>query len=338
MTKQFIIKQLRDLVIITLVGIAISIGFGADFTSKSFIYYVIYSALIGFSLLKGNQYLGYLLKRKISWKKNPAKSWIIHLLVLFLFSFVDIFTINYFWFAIQKASFNEVFDVAKWIFLSEIITTVVFAMFFYTIMFYKFWRLSIINEEKIKRQVLALQYDSLKNQVNPHFLFNSFNTLTSLIETDKNLAIKFLKQLSDVYRYVLNQKDNEIIDLKTEIEFVKSYVYLQKIRYNKNLKVNINLLDNDFSAQIVPLSIQMLVENAIKHNIISQEKPLIIDIYSKDAKFLIIKNNLQIKNMITTSNGVGLKNIQSRYEFLSDNKVEVIKDAFNFIVKLPIIK
>jgi LytS/YehU family sensor histidine kinase len=169
-------------------------------------------------------------------------------------------------------------------------------------------------------------------------LFNSFNTLSSLIEKDKTLATKFLKQLSDVYRYVLDQRENEIVDLATELNFVKSYVYLQQIRHNENLRVNINLSSQNSDFKLVPLSIQMLVENAIKHNIISKEQPLTIDIYDEDGEYIVVKNNLQIKNVIKDSNGLGLENIKSRFEFMSDKKVDILKSADEFIVKLPIIK
>ncbi len=335
----FILIQLRDLILIGIFGIFISFLFGSDFTIKSIIYSFIYGALIGFSLWKGNHLIGTMLGKICSWEENPTKIWLLQLSGLFIFSVLDIIAVNYLWYTIIfDVPFIKVLINGKWILLSEIIITVVFASIFYSRTFFKFWRKSIINQEKIKRQVIALQYDSLKNQVNPHFLFNSFNTLSSLIEKDKKLATKFLKKLSDVYRYVLDQRDNEIVDLSTELNFVKSYVYLQQIRYNDNLRVNISLSSDTLKYKVVPLSIQMLVENAIKHNIASKEQPLSIDIYDENSDFIIVKNNLQVKNVIKDSNGLGLNNIKSRYEFLSDKKFEVIKSADEFIAKVPIIK
>ncbi|RLD58794.1 MAG: histidine kinase [Bacteroidetes bacterium] len=335
----FILIQLRDLILMGIFGIFISFLFGSDFTFKSIIYSSIYGALIGFSLWKGNHLIGTMLGKICSWEENPTKMWLLQLSGLFVFSVLDIIAVNYLWYTIIFGNdFIKVLIHAKWILISEFIITVIFASIFYSRIFFKFWRKSIINQEKIKRQVLALQYDSLKNQVNPHFLFNSFNTLSSLIEKDKTLATKFLKQLSDVYRYVLDQRDNEIVDLSTEMDFVKSYVYLQQIRHNENLKVNINLSSQNYGFKVVPLSLQMLVENAIKHNVISKEQPLIIDIYDENSDYIIVKNNLQIKNVIKDSNGLGLENIKSRFEFMSDKKVEILKSADEFIVKLPIIK
>ncbi len=335
----FILIQLRDLILIAVFGVLVSFIFGVPFTFKAIIPYFFYGALIGFSLWKGNHFFGIMVDKKYPWQENPTKTLLLELLVLIVFSLIDIIAVNYFWFTIlQNIPFINVITQGKWILLSQIIITVIFALVFYSRIFYKFWRMSIINEEKIKRQVIALQYDSLKNQVNPHFLFNSFNTLSSLIEKDKELATKFLKQLSDVYRYVLDQKDNEIVDLSTELDFVKSYVYLQQIRHNDNLHVNISLSSDNVNYKVVPLSIQMLVENAIKHNIVSKEQPLSIDIYNEKFDFIVVKNNLQVKNVIKDSNGLGLNNIKSRYEFLSDKKFEIIKSADEFIVKVPIIK
>ncbi len=337
--KHLILRQIRDLFFMAIVGLFISFLLGSKFTLKSITYSSVYGALMGFTLWKGNEFLGHILGQKFSWKENPTRSWLMHISILLLFSLIDIFVVNYFWFTIiRNVNFLKVLVEGKWILFSEIITTFIFILIFYTINFYKLWRSSMINEEKIKNQVLALQYESLKNQVNPHFLFNSFNTLSLLIEKDKHLAIKFLKQLSDVYRYVLNQKDSELVDLSTEMEFVKSYIYLQQIRHNENLRVNIDLSPESLILKVVPLSIQMLVENAIKHNIISKEQVLTIDIYSDNLDYIIVKNNLQVKSMIKNSNKLGLANIKSRYEFLSNKKVEVIQNANDFIVKIPLIK
>jgi two-component system LytT family sensor kinase len=193
----------------------------------------------------------------------------------------------------------------------------------------------LIQEEQFKRQALSLQFDALKNQVNPHFLFNSLNVLTSLVETDPPLAVRFIKQLSDVYRYVLEHKDKELIELETELQFVNAFVYLQKIRFDSNLVVDISL--NGTKGRIIPLSLQMLVENAIKHNVISTEKPLNIAISSENG-YLVVTNNLQKKKVIQDTGSIGLNNIRERYAFFSKLAVVVEETDEMFKVKLPLIE
>ena len=185
-----------------------------------------------------------------------------------------------------------------------------------------------------------MQYEALKNQVNPHFLFNSLNVLTSLVESDTEKSVKFIKQLSEVYRYVLEQKDKELVTVETEMKFVESYIFLQKIRYNKNLFF---IKDPEISGigenlKIIPLSLQILVENAIKHNVISTEQPLTIEITFENNEYLIIKNNLQKRSTVNGSGNIGLNNIRSRYEYLSDKEFEVIEDSVSFMVKIPLIR
>jgi LytS/YehU family sensor histidine kinase len=175
----------------------------------------------------------------------------------------------------------------------------------------------------------------LKNQVNPHFLFNSFNALSNLVYEDPDKAVKFIKQLSEVYRYVLDTRDREVVSLEEELRFLQSYIYLQKIRFAEKLTIDIQL--ENVNSQIAPLALQILVENAIKHNIVSEDDPLQVKIYP-DNGFIAVENNLQKKSMgVEPSAGVGLENICRRYEFLSDKKVEILEDTDRFLVKLPIL-
>jgi len=201
--------------------------------------------------------------------------------------------------------------------------------------FFLNWKNSVLNEERLKRESLALQYESLKNQVNPHFLFNSLNVLTSLIERDSEASIKYVKQLSDVFRYVLDQNVRELVPIKTELEFIRSYIFLQQIRFGANFNINISIREEDFN--IVPMSLQLLIENAVKHNEISDENPLMIKIYDEE-QYVIVDNNLQPRNYLPESNQVGLKTLEFQYEFLSGKKVEVICEHNHFVVKLPKIK
>lgn len=190
---------------------------------------------------------------------------------------------------------------------------------------------------KLQKENLQSQFEALKNQINPHFLFNTFSTLISIIEEDPDSAADFVQQLSNVYRYVLLSKDNKTVDLKSEMEFLDSYTFLLSKRFGNNLQV-VNCIGRGYyDRQIPPLTMQLLVENAIKHNIISSKKPLVIELNIEDDIYLVIKNNLQKKSIVESSTKIGLQNIINRYAFITDKKVEVINDHLSFIVKVPLL-
>lgn len=189
---------------------------------------------------------------------------------------------------------------------------------------------------KLENENVIAQYETLKNQVNPHFLFNSLNSLSSLIRHDDKKAIKFIEEFSDIYRYVLDANDKTIVETKKEIAFVDSYVYLQTLRYGANLRINYNKFKKIENTWVVPLSVQILVENAIKHNEISSENPLQIDIYSEND-FLIVSNRICKLNFEPKSKRIGLQNLASRYALITDRKAEFGEENGIFIAKIPLI-
>jgi len=205
------------------------------------------------------------------------------------------------------------------------------------IYFYQQLKESIQEKEQLQRENILSQLEVLKNQVNPHFLFNSLNTLSYLIPEDSDKAVNFVQQLSKVYRYILEIRSKKLIPLKEELEFLHSYIFLLKERFEENLHVVINIPEQQLSLQIVPLSLQILFENAIKHNIISSKKPLLIEVFVDESGRLIVQNNLQQKKQRMDSTKVGLQNIKNRYRFFSDEAVEVLSTATSFIVALPLI-
>jgi len=196
-------------------------------------------------------------------------------------------------------------------------------------------RTQLIN---LQKENLQSQFDVLKQQVNPHFLFNSLNVLTSLIKLEPDLAEKFSEHLSKVYRYVLENKDNELVDLNTELVFLDAYIFLLNIRFVNKLNVNIDIPETKRSYQVIPLAMQLLIENAIKHNIMSKSNPLQIDIFIDTQNFLNIVNNLQERPSQIVSTGVGLKNIQNRYQLLNNTEPVFEKTETHFIAKVPLIK
>jgi LytS/YehU family sensor histidine kinase len=197
-------------------------------------------------------------------------------------------------------------------------------------------RHSVEETENLKRENLAAQLNALRTQVNPHFLFNNLNTLSSIIPEDPKQAVDFVQQLSKVYRHILEVKDEKSILLKDELDLMNAYTFLLKTRFGDNLAVNINVPAEKMQKKIVPLSLQILMENAIKHNIVSSEKPLHIDVFAENGS-LVISNNLQIKKQINESTGIGLDNIRNRYKLLSDKPVKVTESETNFTVSIPLI-
>lgn len=192
------------------------------------------------------------------------------------------------------------------------------------------------KEEHQKKEQIEFRFETLKSQVNPHFLFNSFNTLIAVIEEDQDTAVEYVERLSDFYRNILVYREQNVITVEEELKMTKLYHYLQTKRYKNNFKIDINVDFQSMQMYIPPMTLQLLMENAVKHNIISKEKPLTIKIYNED-NFLVVENNLQLKSKLEPSTGMGLSNIIHRYHLLSDRDVNIIKTDNYFIVKVPLL-
>ncbi len=196
---------------------------------------------------------------------------------------------------------------------------------------------SQLEAEQLKKISIEAQFEALRNQINPHFLFNCFNVLSSLVYKDADTSSKFIAQLSNVYRYLLYNQEKKVVLLKDELGFIESYLFLLKIRFGENIVIE-NKIDRESEDQYVaPAVLQMLIENAIKHNVVSRKNPLSIRIFSRNG-FIVIANNLQEKETKEESTQVGLQNIQSRYEFLSDEKVKIEKTEQEFKVSIPLLQ
>jgi PAS domain S-box-containing protein len=191
---------------------------------------------------------------------------------------------------------------------------------------------------KLQKENLQSQFEVLKQQVNPHFLFNSLNVLTSLIKVDPDLAESFTERLSKVYRYVLENKEKDLVNLSTELEFLNAYLFLLEIRFMKKLFIDIRIDKSYYDYQILPIAIQLIIENAIKHNTFSKVQPLKIEIFVDDKLRLNIVNNLNERETKFVSTGVGLENINRRYALVSDQKPVFKKSKEHFIAKLPLLK
>lgn len=193
------------------------------------------------------------------------------------------------------------------------------------------------QREELEKGMAVAQFESLKNQVNPHFLFNSLNVLSSLVHVDADLSEKFIDQLAKSYRYLLEQKDNTLVPLKVELDFVHSFIFLLKIRFEDKIQLEIDIPECFHAMQIAPLTMQLLIENAVKHNRISKDEPLKIFIGIEDH-YLIVKNSLQVRINYAPSTGLGLKNIQNRYLILSADSPKFGPEGDYFVARIPLIE
>lgn len=288
-----------------------------------------FTSLLWVALWKGNSYLADYLSTKISWIEFPFRRLVIGIVSTIGYTLGALYLfggIYYYLFGFNMTS-------GAWY---SVLITMIISLFMHGRAFFINWRESAVTAEKLKRENIAARYESLKNQVNPHFLFNSLNALTNLVYEDQDKAVKFIKQLSEVYRYVLDTRDKEMVPLVSEMEFMNSYMFLQKIRFGNKLRLNVNVSPDGLF--IAPLALQMLVENAIKHNVVSEEDPLSIHIYI-EGEYVVVSNNIQERTSSgEVSSGIGLENIQKRYEFLTSRKVSIENDGKDFIVKLPLIR
>lgn len=328
--RKFILSELRDYLILLIIGS----GFGALslFNSKASNAYVVkltlLTSLMWIVLWKGNSYIADYLSEKISWIRFPMKRFLVGFVATVAFTIFSIFLIS--------LAFNKYNTDLNTTYTISVVITLIISLFMHGRNFLINWKEKTLEADRYHRETLAAKYDTLKNQVNPHFLFNSLNALTNLVYEDKEKAVQFVRQLAVVYRYVLDAKDKEVATLADELLFLKSYLFLQQIRFGNKLRVTFDIKDD--SLFVAPLALQMLIENAIKHNIVSEADPLTISV-NQERGMIVVRNNLQLKTSIgSTSTGVGLENISRRYESLGQGRVQVTNDGQFFTVGIPVLK
>ena len=290
------------------------------------------------TLAMGNDFVLNFIDKYISWLEEPIKRFIVSTIATITYTLISGVAVFVLYFSlVYHISFAKAYqeiNMGFWLPVTGI--TVVVSLFLHGRSFLLSWRESVVEAEQHKRVALASKYESLKNQVNPHFLFNSLNVLSTLVYKDQDLAARFIKQMSRIYRYVLETKDQEVVPLKTELEAIDAYIFLVKIRFGENISFEVKV-DADEDMVVAPLTLQMLVENAVKHNIISKADPLWIKMYQEE-NYIIVENNLQIKNNQQESMGIGLPNIKERYQLLSDHELKVEDNNETFKVYIPIVR
>ena len=220
-------------------------------------------------------------------------------------------------------------------FLIPMVLFVVVSLAIHAFYFYKTLQENKVQEQKIIATTANAQFESLKNQIDPHFLFNSLNVLSSLIEENPENAQKFTTSLSKIYRYVLEQKDKELVAVTEELAFAKIYMQLLEMRFENSISYELPEIVSE-DAKVIPLSLQLVLENCIKHNVVSSSKPLHITIRIEENQ-LVVENNWQKKDVLSSGKGVGLQNIVNRYGLLTERKVKITNDEKFFTVYLPIL-
>jgi sensor histidine kinase YesM len=283
-------------------------------------------------LWRGNGMLTDYTNTKISWLDEPVKRFIVGMITTVVYTAGIILLTMYAFKWIFDFHFGGSFQPTI---IMTVIITLLISFFLHAREFFLNWKKLELDAVKLRNENLTSKYESLKSQLDPHFLFNSLNVLTNLVYSDADKSARFIKQLSEVYRYVLEVRSKELVTLEEELKFVESYLFLQQIRFGDKLKVENSLAGVE--GLIPPLAMQILVENAIKHNIISEDDPLTIKMFKHD-NHIVVENNLQKKTLLTEgSTGIGLDNITKRYEFLSNQKIVIEETPASFIVKLPLL-
>jgi two-component system, LytTR family, sensor kinase len=274
------------------------------------------------------------LDRKLPFEQGIAQRVVVQLILGAVTGIIVRFCIYFFGEPYLPFKLDEMFLAATWVIYAFLPTAI--NLGFFTAHFIDRWKKSLVVAEQLEKEKSQVQFDNLKNQLNPHFLFNALTSLNSLIFEDQALASQFLQQLSKVYRYVLQNKDKTMVPLETELAFIQHYVLLLKTRFRESLTIEFQIPEEARFRAIVPVTLQILIENALKHNIVDKSKPLDIQI-RVSGEYLEVSNILQEKKLVEHSNQQGLENLKTLYRFLSAKPLFIEKTADQFIVKVPLL-
>lgn len=300
---------------------------------------IMYSFFMSASLSGGISWLEEYMSKRISWLEQPGKRLIIEIFMITVYSSLVSFIITFIfhWSFGHFTIDNIPWDFIFWNVLYPVLIAYGLTAFFMSRAFLFEWRQAAVDAETLRAEQFAGKYRMLRDQLNPHFLFNSLNVLSNIVYEDADRAADFIQQLSRFYRYVLEVQKEELVPLEKELDFGERYLKLQQLRFGDNLKIHWDKRIPP-GAMIPPLSLQLLLENALKHNEISNAKPLAISISVKED-CIIVENGIQKKIIEDgSSTGVGIKNIQERYRLLSEKEVNIFYDDSIYRVALPLIQ
>ncbi|MFV8377884.1 2TM domain-containing protein [Flavobacterium sp. LB3R33] len=337
-----IYKELQRAIKLTILIFAViqlvNVVMGSEiYFGKRLLVNFLFTMMYTFSLYAANMFLFWKLdsyfEDKFSVKRLTLGfigSFLVSLVVIFLMHVFEVVVYN-------KNSFDYFLANEKpSSYLGSIIITFFVTLSIYTISFYKAYNENKVKEQKIIAGTANAKFESLKNQIDPHFLFNSLNVLSSLIEENPDNAQRFTISLSKIYRYVLEQKDKELVSIEEELAFAKTYMNLLKMRFENSLFYELPTTAINSEAKVVPLSLQLLLENTVKHNVVSEQRPLHIRIYV-EGDYLAVQNDYQKKEVLQERQGVGLQNIVNRYGIITNRKVLIAQNEKTFTVKIPIL-
>ena len=294
--------------------------------------YLVMSLCTTVALWEGNRYIMIRMRRLLPGYSQTTRRLFYEGGLALIYTLITTFLLDQ---VLCKAIFHN--DELLIGFRMSLVPTLVIYLLYEAVYFFEAWKLNVRKTESLAREGVQSQLEVLKNQLDPHFLFNSMNTLAALIDDENVDAQQYLERLSDVYRYVLVSRSKNTVLLEEEMAFLDAYVYLNKIRFRDNLQVETILSPEAYHQYVTPLSLQMLIENAIKHNVVSKDNPLRIKIQQEGNTYLVVENNIQEKTILEKSTRVGLQNIINRYSLLTDRQVEVIRRGDLFTVKIPLL-
>lgn len=302
------------------------------------IYDFLITILITILAWEGNIRIDSWLNKRFPWEASPKKRILVQLPVTVLFSATAIYVPMRLFdlFVCELPGGSRAMFVVVCLVLGIIISFTILSIEIST-QFFGNWKSSLLEVEKYKAESLQAQLQNLKDQVNPHFMFNNLSVLSSLVYKDQDKAVDFINQLSKVYRYVLDSRNMELVSLEEELGFIRSYTFLLRIRFDKNLDFRIDTKEEDRKLLLPPMALQILVENTIRHNEVSSGAPLKVEVYIENNK-LVVRNNLQLRSNIEPGCKTGIKNIEQRYKFFTDQTVEVDSSKGFFTVKIPLLK
>ncbi|WP_312902039.1 2TM domain-containing protein [Chryseobacterium taichungense] len=336
----------RDFITLCWISLATSMFFFFVFTDEksveNFMLTIVISFMYSFILWTGNALINDFLNKKFPWSEATTKRAILSIISILIANVIMVYFCNYMNFVVfQKSATTEEYFSGKYNFTNwfTINIALLISAFLHAKGFMeelkKTSKKEVVEQKLIAKSANA-QFESLKNQLDPHFLFNSLNVLSSLIDENPKQAQKFTASMSKIYRYVLEQKDKELVTVEDELEFAKTYCELLKTRFEDSVDFVFDVKAENYRKLVVPLSLQLLLENCIKHNFATSSKPLVIKIFSENDT-LCIENNLQVREQIKESSGIGLSNIVQRYALLTKRNVFIEKSEDYFKVKLPIL-
>ena len=340
-----IFKKLKsDFIVCTKLTVVLGFVFiliNQEFTVRGMGMTFLISAMYSFTLGLGNGIINEYLNSKWDWVKETNKRVWVGMFTTIVYTGVAVLIIHYVQYIMIFGHKIENFFTGSlvWVHLFAFIFSLGVAAFFHAKGFMDKWK-SAMTQESTKQEIVAktetAKFESLKNQLDPHFLFNSLNVLTSLIGENPAQAEKFTTKLSKVYRYVLEQRNKDLVPIEEELKFAKTYMELLGMRFEDAVQFNIPDSISNNELKIVPLSLQLLLENAVKHNVVSTSKPLTINIY-EEGTYLIIENNVNPKEAIGKSTKVGLQNIADRYGLITQKGVKIENNNKTFKVSLPLL-